>query len=138
MIENMQMVMLLGGVFVSVWIASALYRRGMRLERLVRPPCDHSSVAPDDTLAVPGEAAARRSLGAAPILIPAWLCFLSYAWVRALDRWWHESDDVHVTVSRLQESAELILYAGALAFLVIVLLRVRAGKSPSLGPNRSL
>ncbi|HEX6144786.1 MAG TPA: hypothetical protein VFZ01_18865 [Geminicoccaceae bacterium] len=69
-----------------------------------------------------------------PILIPFWLCFLSYDAVRALDQWWFQRDHVALTVSRLQEPAEFLLYGGVLAFLAIVLVRVRAG--PARGRMR--
>jgi hypothetical protein len=60
-----------------------------------------------------------------PILIGIWLCFWSYSWIRALDMWYFGQDDVHHVVSRLQESAELILYTGVLVFLVMAAVRVR-------------
>jgi hypothetical protein len=60
-----------------------------------------------------------------PILIGMWLCFLSYPWIRTLDTWYFGLEHVHFVVSKLQESAELILYAGVLAFLVMVAVQVR-------------
>jgi hypothetical protein len=60
-----------------------------------------------------------------PMLIGMWLCFLSYSWIRALDQWYFGLEHVHFVVSQLQESAELILYAGVLVFLVMVAAQVR-------------
>lgn len=67
------------------------------------------------------------------ILIPTWLCFLSYDAIRALDQWWYQRDHVAATVSRLQEPVELILYGGVLVFLTMVLMRVRSGTPASSG-----
>ncbi len=60
-----------------------------------------------------------------PMLIGIWLCFLSYSWIRALDQWYFGLDQVHFVVSKLQEAAELILYAGVLVFLVMVAIQLR-------------
>ena len=60
-----------------------------------------------------------------PLLIGIGVCFWSYSWIRALDRWYFGLEDVHHVVPRLQESAEPILYTGVLTFLVMAAVRVR-------------
>ena len=60
-----------------------------------------------------------------PIFIPAWLCFASYRGARIYHAISHLTKRVPPILSRLQEPAELILYIGALAFVVMVLMQVR-------------
>lgn len=59
----------------------------------------------------------------AAILLPIWLCYGSYRWVRLFNSITHVRRTA--VLSRLQEPAELIFYTGFFAFALIVLLRLR-------------
>lgn len=58
-----------------------------------------------------------------PILIPVWLCCVSYRAAKIYYR--HEGAWRPALFTRLHESVELILYVGTLAFLLIILTRLR-------------
>jgi hypothetical protein len=60
-----------------------------------------------------------------PILVPAWLCFLSYGWLRTLYLQYSGATSVGRMVSRLQEPVELILAGGIVVFLSMVLSKAR-------------
>jgi len=64
-----------------------------------------------------------------PILIPLWLCYLSYSAIRPLYLAMHpgqrKAPDV---IARLSEPAELIMYSGLMLFLSIVLTHAAAVK----------
>lgn len=57
------------------------------------------------------------------MLLPAWLCFLSYRGFRTVRSFVHLRSTL--ALSRLEEPAELIFYTGLLAFAIVVLRRVR-------------
>jgi hypothetical protein len=57
------------------------------------------------------------------ILLPCWLCYLSYRAVRTYRSLLHIRS--HFVLSRLEEPAELTFYIGLLALAIIVLGRTR-------------
>ena len=68
-----------------------------------------------------------------PILIPAWLCCVSYRTAKIYYR--HEGAWRPAMFTRLQESIELIMYLGALVFLLIVLTRLRRQSATNQTPS---
>jgi hypothetical protein len=56
-----------------------------------------------------------------PILIPLWLCYLSYSAIGPLYRAMHPGLETPDVISRLSEPAELIIYSGLMLFLSMVL-----------------
>jgi hypothetical protein len=101
-------------------------RSGRPLVRAVRIGCPALLIALSASYAALGEKRIEKWRAYLclphPILIPLWLCYLSYSAIGPLYQVTHpgkvETPDV---ISRLSEPAELIIYSGTLLFISMVL-----------------